>query len=94
MVVGDLKELKLKSTQRIGLLDASAAARYRVVDVVDGREVFVRKTVDVTLGNRTDDIDVPIMDMSVDEKAVEKRVLLTLSAQIGKELYGYYHDGP
>ncbi len=92
VVVGDLKSVRLKSTHRINLLDAEATVRYRVIDAVRGKEVFVQRNKSVTLGGRTDEIDIPILEMGSDEKKVEMRLLATTAKQIGKELYGYHRD--
>ena len=91
VVVGDLKKVQTNSEMRIGILDALAEARYRVIDARAGREIFTR-TVTVILGNDQGDIDVPILDMGSERKLVEKRLLTQLGAKLGKELYGYYTD--
>ena len=92
VVVGDLKNIRLQSQKMIGLLDASGTVRFRVIEAKTGKTIYSKQDLSMSIGNREEEIDIPIMAMGSDQVAVSKRVLALLGKAVGRELYGYYKD--
>jgi len=92
VVEGEIQEPKLRSERVVGLYDAELTAKFRVLDVVNGRVAF-ESTAQGKYGGGEASLDM-ITDVPDrrNDAAVEERLLRALAEQIGKELYGSYVD--
>jgi|RhiMethySRZTD1v2_1073278.scaffolds.fasta_scaffold24317_3 hypothetical protein len=91
VVYGEIEDMSLSRPDRIGTLDPTVQASYRVVDVEIARIVHEIEefTVDFARGY---DHDLPIIDLGADTTQARAKLLSKLGAQIGKDLYGYYRE--
>lgn len=92
VLVGDLTEVRLRNPREVNLLSPTATARYRVIDIAAGREIFNNSTTVAGGSLRDDDFQIPALDLGGDHAKIERELLGNLSKKIGKELYGYYEE--
>ena len=92
VVVGDLSEVRLSDPQKVGIVDAAATVRYRVLDAKTGELVYRNRELTRGVGRRGGDFNLPTLDLHVDEKSIRRRLMALLGEAIGKEMYGYYQE--
>jgi len=93
VVVGDIKEIQLSSPKKVGIVDAFATVRYRVLDAKTGLVVHRNEDLTRRVGRRGGgDFAMPIPDMNVDKRSLRRRLARLLGEAIGQEMYGYYRE--
>ena len=91
VLVGEIENLTLTSPQRIGLLDPTVEASYRLINVETGKLAIERPHFTVEL-EKSQDHEIPSLELGSDVVETESRLIVMLAKQIGQDLYGYYPE--
>jgi hypothetical protein len=91
LVVGEIEKISLSSPGNVGVLDASLIASFRVIDVEKKMTVWRRESYPISLG-RGGETDAPVISIDIDQGQIERKLLVKLGEQIGKDLYGYEEE--
>ncbi len=92
VLYGEIERLSLTRPDKIGILEPSVEAVYRVVNVETEAGTLAFESpisVDFSRGHET---EFPLLDLGSDTKSVTRKLLAKLGAQMGKDLYGYYSE--
>jgi hypothetical protein len=91
VLCGEIENLSLTKPGRIGLLDPTVAATYRVINVETGSLAFgpPQLLIDYARGG---EIEIPQADLGEDTSVAKRKLIVKLGAQIGKDLYGYHEE--
>jgi hypothetical protein len=90
VLVGELRELRLRDPKTVGFFKGTATARYTLIDAVSGREAFAPTEVKVEYPAQKE-IDNTLTEFT-DPQDIERGLISKLGEQIGKELFGYYSE--
>jgi hypothetical protein len=91
VLYGEIDQLSLTSRARVGILEPSVMASYRVVDAQRGKLVFEELRSQVRYGG-TESAETIAVDIGRNVDTSKRRLIAKLGRQIGKDLYGYYEE--
>jgi len=89
VLYGEIESDSFTKKNRVGLIEPSITASYRLIDVQSGKKVFEEEKfeLDYSKGRETDFLT---LDFDSNLAAARTRLLTALGEQVGKDLYGYY----
>ena len=91
VLVGEIESFTLTNPQRIGLLDPTIVASYRLFNVETGKLAMERPNFTVEL-EKSQAHEIPTLELGTDVAETERRLLAMLATEIGQDLYGYYRE--
>ena len=90
VVEGDILSLQLENKLSIGFFDPRAVIKFRVIDVLSGREVLHREAWKLAFTDRESQLQLSSKFES--SQQVMALFLAYIGKRLGQELYGYYDE--